>query len=218
MEESIQWLINTVRYSVHNYYTSKWKTSASSSSLWNSASAILALKGECSNHGFYLNNLNFHLFYEKLKMKETQQLCFVTPVETVASARFALQGIETRTWRTDVQTQLRVEEGGTDHESSTETYTLPNVKQKAGGKMLHNPGSSAQCSVTPRGVECMGSGRDVQEGGDVCMLIADSCCCMAETQHCKAAILKLKKNFKRKKYICTAEFWVSSGHPKQTSH
>ena len=68
-------------------------------------------------------------------MKETQQLCFVTPVETVASARFALQGIEPQTWRTDVRTQLRVEEGGTDRKSSTETYTLPNVKQKAGGKM-----------------------------------------------------------------------------------
>ena len=24
-------------------------------------------------------------------------------------------------------------------------------------------------------------GREVQEGGDICMLMADSCCCMAET-------------------------------------
>ena len=72
----------------------------------------------------------------------------MTPVETVASARFALQGIETQTWRTDVWTQLRVEEDGTDGESSIETYRLPYVKQKAGGKMLQIPGSSAQCYVT----------------------------------------------------------------------
>jgi len=38
-----------------------------------------------------------------------------------------------------------------------------------------------------------GSGRDIQIGGDICILTADSCCCMAETNMtCKAIILKLK--------------------------
>ena len=28
--------------------------------------------------------------------------------------------------------------------------------------------------------------REAQEGGDICIHIADSLCCIAETQHCKA--------------------------------
>ena len=38
-----------------------------------------------------------------------------------------------------------------------------------------------------------GHGREVQEGGDTCIHIADSCC-IAETQHCKAITFHLKKN------------------------
>ena len=34
----------------------------------------------------------------------------------------------------------------------------------------------------------------IQEGGDMCIVTADSCYCTAETnQHCKAVILQLKK-------------------------
>ena len=33
-------------------------------------------------------------------------------------------------------------------ESSTEAYTLPYAKQITKGKLLYDPGSSAQCSVT----------------------------------------------------------------------
>ena len=33
------------------------------------------------------------------------------------------------------------------------------------------------------------------EGGDVCIFMADSCCCTAETNHCKAGVLRLKINF-----------------------
>ena len=62
------------------------------------------------------------------KIKETQQLCFMTPVATVALARFALQGLETQTWKTDLWTWRREGEGGVNWESSTETYTLPQVK------------------------------------------------------------------------------------------
>jgi len=36
-------------------------------------------------------------------------------------------------------------------------------------------------------------GREVQEGGAICILRADSCYCMEKsTQHCKAIILQLK--------------------------
>ena len=74
----------------------------------------------------------------------------MTPVETVASAIFAENrdtDIETDLW-----TQQREEEGGTDWESSIETYTLQYVKQIANGKLLYNTGASAQCSViTKRG-------------------------------------------------------------------
>jgi hypothetical protein len=47
----------------------------------------------------------------------------------------------------------------------------------------------------------VGVRREVQEGGDICKLMADSHCCMAEintTQHCKAIILQLKKNTHKK--------------------
>ena len=43
------------------------------------------------------------------------------------------------------------------------------------------------------GWDGVGSGREIQEGGDICILMADSCCHMAEpTQHCKAIILQIK--------------------------
>ena len=41
----------------------------------------------------------------------------------------------------------------------------------------------------------MAGERDVQEGGDRCVPMADSCKCMAETNTiCKAIILQLKLN------------------------
>ena len=40
------------------------------------------------------------------------------------------------------------EKGGMNWESSTETYTLPCVKQIASGRLLCNWGSSTQCYVT----------------------------------------------------------------------
>ena len=39
-------------------------------------------------------------------------------------------------------------EGGTNWESSTDMYTLPYVKEIAGGKLLYSTGSPALCSVT----------------------------------------------------------------------
>ena len=42
-------------------------------------------------------------------------------------------------------------------------------------------------------------GREVQEGGDIHILIADSHFRTAETQHCKATIFQFKKILKSKK-------------------
>ena len=68
----------------------------------------------------------------------------------------------------------------------------------ASGKLLCNTGSSDQWSVmTPRGGVGW-DGREVQEGVDICILTADSPCCMAETNtHCKAIILQLTVNLKK---------------------
>ena len=42
-------------------------------------------------------------------------------------------------------------------------------------------------------------GREVQEGADVCMYMANSCRCMEKpTQYCKAVILQLNINKKQK--------------------
>jgi len=42
-------------------------------------------------------------------------------------------------------------------------------------------------------------GREAQAGGDICILTADTHCCMAETNtHYKAIVLQLKINLKRK--------------------
>ena len=44
-------------------------------------------------------------------------------------------------------------------------------------------------------------GRKVRDGGDMCILIADSCCCMAEAnKHCKAIIFQLKNIKERESY------------------
>ena len=49
----------------------------------------------------------------------------------------------------------------------------------AGGNLLYDAGSSNECPITTWGV---GWGqKEVQEGGDICIPIADSCWCMAKT-------------------------------------
>ena len=52
---------------------------------------------------------------------------------------------------TDIENRLldsaREGKGGTNQESSIETYTLPCVKQMASKKLLYTVGSSAWCSV-----------------------------------------------------------------------
>ena len=40
--------------------------------------------------------------------------------------------------------------------------------------------SSSGAPWQPRGWDWVGGDREVQEGGDICIPVADSCCCMAE--------------------------------------
>ena len=57
-------------------------------------------------------------------------------------------------------------------------YTLSRAKYMASGKLLYKTGSPAWHSVmTQRGRVRGGE----EEGGDICIIIADSSCCMAET-------------------------------------
>ena len=52
--------------------------------------------------------------------------------------------------------------------------------------------------INLEGRDGAGDGREVQEGGDICIPMADSCCSLTETtKFCKAIILQLKK----KEYI-----------------
>ena len=68
-------------------------------------------------------------------------------------------------------------------ESSIGKYTFPCVKQIASGKLLYHTGSSAWCSVTIErgGIGWREGGREVWEEGDLCIFMADSYCCMEET-------------------------------------
>ena len=51
------------------------------------------------------------------------------------------------------------------------THTL--VKQTASGELLYDTGSSAWCSVNLEGQDGAGGKGQGQEGGDMCILMAD---------------------------------------------
>ena len=72
------------------------------------------------------------------------------------------------------------EDGGTNGESSMETYTLPYLKYITSGNLLYDSGNSPWGSVNLEGWERAGGGREVRQGGDVCTPLADSRCCVAE--------------------------------------
>ena len=58
-------------------------------------------------------------------------------------------------------------------------HVLSYVQWIANGKSLYNTWSSTlYFGTTTDGVR---GGREVQEGGDICILKADACCCMVET-------------------------------------
>ena len=69
-----------------------------------------------------------------------------------------------------------VGEGGTHGETSMETYTLPYVKYIASGNLLYVTGRSdlVLCDILD-GWDGVGGVREVQEGGDICIPMADSC-------------------------------------------
>ena len=60
-------------------------------------------------------------------------------------------------------------------ESSVETYTLPDIKQRASGNLLYEAGSSNPVlRDNPVGCDRVGGRREVQKGGDICIPMADS--------------------------------------------
>ena len=61
-------------------------------------------------------------------------------------------------------------------ERVTWKLTLTYVKQTANGNLLYGSGNSNSGSVsTQSGWDGEGNGREVQEGGDLCTPMADSC-------------------------------------------
>ena len=96
-------------------------------------------------------------------------------------------------------------EGGTNWESSPETYALPYTKQIAFGNLLHDRGSSTWNSVTTwrgAGWDGVGDDREVQEGEDICIPVTGSSWqkyCKA-TQYGKAIIFQSKIN--KLKFCC----------------
>ena len=57
------------------------------------------------------------------------------------------------------------------------------VKWIASGNLLYDSGTSRSRLLCDNleGWDVVGGGREVQEGGDICIPVADSCWCMAET-------------------------------------
>ena len=80
--------------------------------------------------------------------------------------------------------------------TGNDTYTIRCVKQRVSGKLPYGTRSSARRSLmTWSGGLRGGGGKEVQEGGDICIHIADSPHCTAEkkTQRCKATIPPIKR-------------------------
>ena len=57
------------------------------------------------------------------------------------------------------------------------------VKWIASGNLLYDSGTSRSSLLCDNleGWDVVGGGREVQERGDICIPVADSCWCMAET-------------------------------------
>ena len=71
---------------------------------------------------------------------------------------------------------VREGEGGMICESSIETYTLPYAKQTGSGSLFHDAGHPKPgLWDNLEGWDGEGGGKEIQEGGDVCIPMADSC-------------------------------------------
>ena len=66
-------------------------------------------------------------------------------------------------------------------QSRTETYPLAAVKQRANGKWPQSTELGLVPCDNSEGRDGVGGGREVQERGDVCIPVADSCWCVLET-------------------------------------
>ena len=85
-------------------------------------------------------------------------------------------------------------EGGTNWESSIDTYTLPCIKQMAGEELLCNPGHSAWCSVMTYMDGSGEVGESLQgEGIFVFLQLIHAAVLQKRIQHCKTIILQLQK-------------------------
>ena len=75
------------------------------------------------------------------------------------------------------------------------------IGKSSSRKLLYGTGDSAQCSgMTSRDGMGRGVGGDVQEGGDICIHLADSGCCTAETNTTLQSNYPLSVGFCRQKY------------------
>ena len=99
-------------------------------------------------------------------------------------------------------------EGGTNWESTIETYTLPHIKQIIDGKLLIKAGSSTQYSATTQrdGMGWVG-GRPQGEGTYVYLWLTHVTLWQKQTQHCKAIILQLKIIKKKKILLEMCRRW-----------
>ena len=67
-------------------------------------------------------------------------------------------------------------EGGTNEDSSMETYILLYVKQMASGHLLYISGNPKLVLYDNlEGCDGVEGGLEIQEGGDICIPVADSC-------------------------------------------
>ena len=82
------------------------------------------------------------------------------------------------------QTYGHGEKGGEGEmygESITWKLTVPYVKQIANGNLLDEAGNPNQVLCENlEGWDVEGGGREIQEGGDICRPMVNSCCCMTE--------------------------------------
>ena len=85
---------------------------------------------------------------------------------------------------TDIKSRLldsvREGKGGMIWENSIETYILPYVKEMTSPSSMHETGHSKLVHWdNPEGFDGEGGWRGVQDKGDTCTPMADSCQCMA---------------------------------------
>ena len=66
-------------------------------------------------------------------------------------------------------------EGERNGKSSMDACTVIYVNRQPVGNLLYNSGNSNWGSVITEGWEWVGSGREIQEGGDICTPMVNSC-------------------------------------------